>query len=453
MLLKDFSLSNGITVAEERNSVGIDSVKYNFESEKQIIHISSKTNDNVYITVNGVEYEQNGYGTLIVDLTEQNLGVEEITLKSNAKSTNFTLKAFGDLYNTSIREEDRETLKKLVYVEKKDKLVAEVAIETELNSFFLGGQHKISSGGDNVFFTNKTRKESSYSVKGSLKDQFNVDNIGADGVVLPFKRIYTDLLTEDEDNQELNPLNYIEYIFENFEILENRTSFGIEFRTGQLLDIGNKIKFTISRDETEIYQQSLIVEEIKNIGDLVKFQYEQPIDYDKGDLLDIKLEITDDDRNWSYLLTSESVIAGVAYDKVFRRRFIDVPIYKNHRVIDLNSTDLEILPEEKIVVGTLENDINMTLNSITESFSIQDPEGNLGINSIIVNLDGDSFEVDKRGDFVMFCKINNTWTYFNFRTGSGSTIGSSPLVSELEIVIEALRLAHNDLSLQVNGGA
>ncbi|MCP4392882.1 MAG: hypothetical protein GY804_01215, partial [Alphaproteobacteria bacterium] len=48
------------------------------------------------------------------------------------------------------------TLAHIEYDSSEDKIAADVPLMTTLNSFYLGEQHKISSGGENIFFTNLT---------------------------------------------------------------------------------------------------------------------------------------------------------------------------------------------------------------------------------------------------------------------------------------------------------
>ena len=67
-------------------------------------------------------------------------------------TTNFS----PDAGNSSalITDIDIATLAHFVYNPLTDKLEADRAIETTLNSLFLGEQHKMSSGAENIFFTN-----------------------------------------------------------------------------------------------------------------------------------------------------------------------------------------------------------------------------------------------------------------------------------------------------------
>ena len=80
---------------------------------------------------------------------------------------------------------DKETLKHFIYNPVTDKLEADRAIETTLNSLFLGEQHKMSSGSENIFFTNLTTDINFFPMWGGLKDQSITANQGASGFIPP----------------------------------------------------------------------------------------------------------------------------------------------------------------------------------------------------------------------------------------------------------------------------
>ena len=60
----------------------------------------------------------------------------------------------GGSSSGGLSHEQETTLKHIVYDEESRKLIADRAIETTLNSLYLGEQHKMSSGAENIFFTN-----------------------------------------------------------------------------------------------------------------------------------------------------------------------------------------------------------------------------------------------------------------------------------------------------------
>jgi hypothetical protein len=95
----------------------------------------------------------------------------------------------------SLTPEQQATLDHFVFNPVTNKLEADRAIETTLNSFFLGGIHKISSGGENVFFTNLNTNIDYFPMWGGIKDQSITENQGANGIITPSARVYSnDLL-------------------------------------------------------------------------------------------------------------------------------------------------------------------------------------------------------------------------------------------------------------------
>ncbi|MCG9964633.1 hypothetical protein, partial [Shewanella cutis] len=85
--------------------------------------------------------------------------------------------------------------KYLSYNPDSNRIESRRAIETTLNSFYLSELHKISSGAENVFFTNLNSGVNFYPAWGGLKNHAIVENRGADGIVRPSIRIYKDMIT------------------------------------------------------------------------------------------------------------------------------------------------------------------------------------------------------------------------------------------------------------------
>ena len=95
----------------------------------------------------------------------------------------------------TITDEEIETLSHFRYDEEQDQLIGDRAIETTLNSLFLGEQHKMSSGAENIFFTNLGNETNFYPMWGGLKDQSVAANQGADGFIPPSGRVYSDMFS------------------------------------------------------------------------------------------------------------------------------------------------------------------------------------------------------------------------------------------------------------------
>ena len=97
----------------------------------------------------------------VTDFTE----LVGLQLGNNGKITKEALKTALGLDVTGA------TLDHFKYNPVTDKLEADRAIETTLNSLFLGEQHKMSSGSENIFFTNLSSDINFFPMWGGLKDQ------------------------------------------------------------------------------------------------------------------------------------------------------------------------------------------------------------------------------------------------------------------------------------------
>ena len=94
-----------------------------------------------------------------------------------------------------IEPEDREVLDYLEYDNDKERIKTLKAVETTLNSIHLGDQHKISSGAENIFFTNNTSDINFFPMWGGLKNQSIAANQGASGYIAPSGRVYGDMIS------------------------------------------------------------------------------------------------------------------------------------------------------------------------------------------------------------------------------------------------------------------
>ena len=101
--------------------------------------------------------------SVVQDESGVSVGTAEQVEEYLTLTTNFS----PDAGNSSalITDIDIATLAHFVYNPLTDKLEADRAIETTLNSLFLGEQHKMSSGAENIFFTNLGNDTNFYPVR------------------------------------------------------------------------------------------------------------------------------------------------------------------------------------------------------------------------------------------------------------------------------------------------
>ena len=86
---------------------------------------------------------------------------------------------------TGLSEDQEDFLSHWSYDDSTRRLVSTKAIETTLNSLYLGEQHKMSSGSENIFFTNLSSDINFFPMWGGLKDQSITANQDSTGFIPP----------------------------------------------------------------------------------------------------------------------------------------------------------------------------------------------------------------------------------------------------------------------------
>ena len=179
----------------------------------------------------------------------------------------------------TITEQEIDTLSHFEYDENQDQLIADRAIETTLNSLFLGEQHKMSSGAENIFFTNLGNETNFYPMWGGLKDQSVVANQGADGFIPPSGRIYSDMFSLPLGGN--TTLNSTGYSGPNY-FGVNIAGLGITTTAGEDVEVGISLVYFLSINDRKVYKQILPTESKIFAGDLIEWFFDHPVEIHAG---------------------------------------------------------------------------------------------------------------------------------------------------------------------------
>jgi hypothetical protein len=178
----------------------------------------------------------------------------------------------------------------LRYDAEQDQIVADRAIETTLNSLFLGEQHKMSSGSDNIFFTNLTSDINYFPLWGGLKDQSLTVNQGASGFIPPSGRVYSDMFNLPLRGQP-NPLTAVPYSGNNF-FGVNITGLGITTVAAEEVASNVKLEYRIEIAGRNVYKQVLPRDAARSTaashiyaGDVIEWFFDHPVDVRAGTTL------------------------------------------------------------------------------------------------------------------------------------------------------------------------
>lgn len=174
-----------------------------------------------------------------------------------------------------------------------DQLVATRPITTTLNSFYLGQQHKMSSGGENIFFTNLSTGINWYSMWGGIKDQSKKENQGPSGLIAPSGRVYSPFLESIARGRAPAVSGSVPYHGVTT-IPFNGSIFATEFTVAEevLEDdfLYNRAYIGEGLDRILIYEQILTGVGISE-GDTYKWTLDHPLEGHRGSTLTVLMAI------------------------------------------------------------------------------------------------------------------------------------------------------------------
>jgi hypothetical protein len=282
MSIKIYRKNNFVVVDEDNSSIKyLASQKADFDDVK----------DSGFVVWN-VDNSKEVYSFVASELQDENgvaVGDKAAVLEYLSSNINFKT---GNVYSESITSADIDTLSHFIYNPVTDKLEADRAIETTLNSLFLGEQHKMSSGAENIFFTNLGNDTNFYPMWGGLKDQSLTVNQGSSGFIPPSGRVYTDMFSLPLGG---NPtLNNTGYSGGNY-FGVNIAGLGITTTAGEDVEVGISLVYFLSINDRKVYKQILPTTEKIFAGDLIEWFFDHPVEIHAGTT--IYAEIRKIDRN------------------------------------------------------------------------------------------------------------------------------------------------------------
>ena len=197
----------------------------------------------------------------------------------------------------TINDEEIETLSHFKYDDEQDQLIGDRAIETTLNSLFLGEQHKMSSGAENIFFTNLGNETNFYPMWGGLKDQSLTINQGADGFIPPSGRVYSDMFSLPLGGN--TTLNNIGYSGGNY-FGVNIAGLGITTTAGEDVEVGVSLVYFLSINDRKVYKQILPTTEKIFAGDLIEWFFDHPVEIHAGTTIFAEIRKIDRENDIDY---------------------------------------------------------------------------------------------------------------------------------------------------------
>jgi hypothetical protein len=266
--------------------------------------------------------------------------------------------------NIGVSVEEKETLSFFDYKPEKNALEATKSLSTVLNSVFLGDQHKVSSGDENIFWTNFTSQINYYPVWAGIKPQEIVANQDSTGLISHSGRHYTPTLLVAELDGPIHASAITTY--ENTTtVTDNFSVHGVRFRLGQALAVGAILHYElyIGTDDTgtRIFDQQITVTTPFAAGDFYELWFNHPSEEKNNTTVFAKTRVeTEQDSNIFTPLQVYALAADINDHWVELR-------YRTFNDIEANFVGDYVLISEQLV---------------SKSFANQDPTG-LGLSNAI----------------------------------------------------------------------
>tara|TARA_R110001599_G_scaffold238199_3_gene437976 strand:- start:22466 stop:26071 length:3606 start_codon:yes stop_codon:yes gene_type:complete len=186
-----------------------------------------------------------------------------------------------------ISDNEIKTLSHFEYDEEQDQLISHKSIESTSNELLLGDQHTISSGSENVFFTNSGSNTNYFPMWGGLKDQSIEANQGASGVIPPSGRVFSDMTSLSLGG---NPAPDTSISYSGTTKFDNNISgLGITTVSAENIDDSTDLEYRLKINNKLVYKQTLPRDQGKSnvgedilAGDTVKWFFNHPIDIVSG---------------------------------------------------------------------------------------------------------------------------------------------------------------------------
>ncbi len=238
------------------------------------------------------------------------------------------LQGGGSGSGTGLTPEQQAVLDHLSFNETTDRLETDRSFETPLNSLFLKRQHKISSGGENVYFTTESSGIDFFPLWGGIKDQTILANQDVSGLIKPFMRLHGDNLLP------LEPLGLplgsgsVDWIAAII-VPVSASAFALEFIIEENIAPEDSLEYRVflGTDNTGIEIFTQLQTGVTHVpGDRVVFEFDHPVDRIQGQQLfgEMSKLLGDRDGPRTVVQARPSVAVPTApYVKFLTRTFTD----------------------------------------------------------------------------------------------------------------------------------
>lgn len=326
-----------------------------------------------------------------------------------------------------LSEGDKETLDHIAYNPSTDRVESDRPLETTLSSLYLGGQHKLSSGGENVFFTNLSSDINWFPAWAGIKDQSVLANQDETGIISPSFRIPGgNLITAEFTGAESNPITWIQSGSSNPAPF-NLSLYGVVLRPRDEVPANTKLRYVIIDDDNgrEIYEQLLTFASALAAETMFTWWFDHPVETASGKsyTAQIQKETGEGTDIFNPLIISESVTPGQTYSQLIYRTYADKDVMAG---VDFITSDITITHAATYAIDTTAGQVNINVSSGASysSFVVFDASQNFNTNSCVVDFGGvqGTATLQTKNDSYLFYYDGSQWRYLDLNTKNGGVV-------------------------------
>lgn len=200
--------------------------------------------------------------------------------------------SFADLYivsnegvatqvsNEALTASQEAVLEHLSYDAVSEKIIADRAIETTLNSLFLGEQHKMTSGAENIFFKNLGSDISYFPMWAGLRDQSITANQDSTGYISPSARTYGDMVSTALGG---NPASGTSAGYSDTTTFPSSAAgLGVTTVIAEDIPTTTELEYTVSIGGRTVYNQQISFTSLQASGSTIEWFFNHPVEVHAG---------------------------------------------------------------------------------------------------------------------------------------------------------------------------
>ncbi len=188
--------------------------------------------------------------------------------------------AHNSAFNEALTASQEAVLSHLSYDAVSEKIIADRAIETTLNSLFLGEQHKMTSGAENIFFKNLGSDISYFPMWAGLRDQSVVANQDSTGYISPSARTYGDMVSTALGG---NPASGTSAGYSDTTTFPaSAAGLGVTTVIAENIPTTTELEYTVSIGGRTVYSQQISFNTLQTSGSSIEWFFEHPVEVHAG---------------------------------------------------------------------------------------------------------------------------------------------------------------------------